>query len=227
MNVIWYPDPQEISYKLDKTDLKYPRNVKYINAGYKNTPVIPSLYNVVCQMEEVPVPDILMRYLWDNHRDKDLQESQRKEVIDRTIKLVFDFYREIHLFGLLAKNGSFGLVKYSKATDISLAIDYLVSLASHISVFVPYSQIGVQAAIGAKRSYKQNGYFQRIKQERRKRRGDKKWSGEVKWVTNEKTPAVRTKSNVLLFTGKHVKELVCDITGTSKKIGIQQEMNYD
>jgi len=227
MSIIWYPDPSEIAYKLDQTEFKYPKGVKFINAGYRDTPVIPTLYNVVCDMAAVPIPRVLMRHLWVNHRDSDLRESQRKEVIDRTVKLVFDFYREIHLFGLLAKNGAFGLVKYSKATDISLAIDYLVSLASHISVFVPYSQTGIQAAIGAPRAYRADGYFQRIKEGRRKQRGDKSWSGEVRWITNETIPAVRTKSKVLLFTDEHVRELVDGIKGVPKKIAIQQEMNYD
>ncbi len=220
----WVPNPLEIEHKLSITELVYPGNVRTLNAGYSHMSVIPFMYEHVCTKGKVPGVDEVARYLWQ------YRQGSTEEVRQRTIKLTLDFFRELHTFGLLTKAAAFGLVKYSKAADVDLGIDYEVSISSYFLSFAATDSeiVGIQAAIGAKRSWDRNGHFQNLKARRKRRRGAATWDGPVYWLTNKNRKAAWVKeSHVMIFTPGHIDDLVDEITGSADEdIGIQSQLEF-
>lgn len=221
--MIWAPDPGEVEYKLTHTSVSYPKNVREINFGYAKVQVIPTLYKYVCSQGEVPEVNGLCKYLWQFHEFNPEREAEAKL---RTEKLVLDFYRELHTFGLLAKHNAFGMVRYSKATDIDMGVDYLARISQMILSMTPRTpkEVGIQSAIGAKHAYSADGYYQSLKNNRKVSRGAKAWDGPVYWLTNENRPALVSKpSGVWLFTYLHIADLVEEISG-AKDVAVQARM---
>jgi hypothetical protein len=221
MTNIWFVKHSEVLYKLQQSGIKYPTfkrtgmHMRDINAGYKNAPVIPLLYGYVQTQGRLPAPELCARWLYDNHADETEKRTERKEVIQRTIKLVLDFYRELHTFGLLASNDFFGVVRYAKVDDIDLGVDYTAEV-SEAQQLITLDKIGVQAAIGDARAYTREGYFQPVKAARKLTRtgGALKWDGPIHWLTNEfRRAAYEPVSGTLLFTEAHVADLVEEVAG--------------
>ena len=107
--------------QLRLTHIVYPRNVRQINFGYQHVAVIPALYAYITELQQVPTPEEACRHLWPL---REVDDKRKEETRERTIKLVLDFFRELHTFGLLAKHNAFGLVTYAGATDVDLGVDY-------------------------------------------------------------------------------------------------------
>lgn len=223
MTSIWYVKPDEVLYKLQNSGVQYPTrrrtgglNVASINRGYAHATVIPLLYEYVQSQERLPDTTACARWLYDTHANEIEKAAYRKEVRWRTVKLVLDFYRELHTFGLLAAHDYFGLVRYAKVDDVNLGVDYTAEVSErHVS---DLDKIGVQAAMGYGRAYDKSGYFQSLKARRKRLRNGASpaWDGPIHWLTNESRPAVYDRtSGVMLFSDQHVQDLVDEVSAAS------------
>ena len=213
--MIWCPDPGEIEMQLRLTHIVYPRNVRQINFGYQHVAVIPALYAYVTELQQVPTPEEACRHLWPL---REVDEKRKEETRERTIKLVLDFFRELHTFGLLAKHNAFGLVTYAGATDVDLGVDYTARMGMLKTAWMALAssriakEVGIQAQIGGKSSYDPDGRYQQVKRCRKERRGAGRWDGPIYFLTNANRPALISKpSNTWLFTWQHIGDLVDEI----------------
>ena len=224
--LIWCPNPTDIESRLGQTRVKYPKNVRAVNYGYAGVQVIPTLYGYVSEQGEVPTVEAMCRHLWQYHEDDPKREEEAQR---RTEKLVLDFYRELHTFGLLVRHDAFGLVRYSKAVDIDLGVDYLARISQVLLRTAPRtpSQIGIQAAMGARHAFEAGGYYQQQKARRKSARGAQGWHGPLYWLTNEHRPAtVVQPSGVWLFTRRHIADLVEQVS-PSHEVAVSVKMFSD
>lgn len=221
MTELWHVKHGEVLYKLQRSGIKYPTkkrtgmDIRNINAGYGHTAVIPLLYEYVVQQRVgLPYPQQCATWLYENHANVVERERHEKEVKWRTVKLVLDFYRELHTYGLLVAHDFFGSVRYAKAHDIDLGVDY-TAYVSELNRVIGLDKVGVQAAIGSNKAYAINGYFQKLKAGRKASRNcGAAWDGPIHWLTNENRSAeYERESGVLLFSSGHVQDLVDEIAG--------------
>lgn len=219
---IWCPNPDEVVYRLrQSTKVKYPKNVKNVNFGYSHIMVVPTLYDYVISAGDVPEVETTCIYLW-NLRERD--PKREEEARQRTFKLVLDFYRELHTFGLLATHGAFGLVSYAAATDVDLGIDYLGRLSRVRFHLAQPGEVGIQSAIGGRES-RLGGRYQVLKAARKVGRGAHTWTGPLYWLTNETRPAmIERQTGTWLFTREHVADLIDSITGNVPDVGVQTRL---
>ena len=226
---VWCPDPGEVEMvlRLAGPNIVYPRNAREVNRGYAHLQVIPTLYDFVTSCQRVPTPEESCNHLWQL---REHEEKYRDEIKRRTIKLVLDFYRELHTFGLLAKHVAFGLVTYAGAVDIDLGVDYTASLSlikMHWLAGTCVQDVGIQARIGGRDSRSPVGYYVQSKENRRRARGAGSWPGVIYELNNANRPALICKpTNTWLFTPGHINDLVNAIVHCSA-IGIVVSKDSD
>lgn len=207
---IYYPNPSEIVYRLTEANWKYV-NDRGSDFAYSNVTAIPLLFAYVVERERMPSAADCANYLW-GFRAKALIKTGRDNELARmrTRKLVQDFFRELHTFGMLAQSNLFGSVRYAKAEDIDLGVDYTAILSTKLAV--DSDRLGIQSAM---RVNWKNDQFTKIKEGRRGSRGsEKKWTGPIYWITNENRRE-ESVGGVWLFTPEHVQDLVEEILGKS------------
>jgi hypothetical protein len=212
--LIWSPDPGDVEMRLrEEKKYKYPANARKINLGYGSKAVVPLLYGRVCELGDLPGIADMCNYLWQFREDVD--KRHLFEVKMRTIKLVIDFYRELHTFGLLVKHPAFGLVRYKGAVDVDLGVDFIVRLSK---VYTHWSSIGdIEIGVQAQCRLWPNGNEPDVlsakKEWRKRRRGAGVWEGSLYHLTNRQRPALVIRPiSAWLFTPDHIKDLVKEIT---------------
>jgi len=217
---IFYPSPQDVEFRLKEAGWKYINN----RAGdftYAQFAAIPALFEYVVECKRVPPLLDLAKHLWQ-FRAKGIRTDKDIELAKgRTRKLVQDFYRELHTFGLLAQSTIFGSVRYAKVEDITLGVDYTAVL----SLAIPSNEeaIGIQAAM---RDNWTNDVFTSMKQARQNRRNSsEKWDGPIYLLTDKHRSHV-SLGGVWLFTQDHVNDLMYEIIGNNEveDVAIQTEL---
>ncbi|MDP2950253.1 MAG: hypothetical protein Q8P22_12030 [Chloroflexota bacterium] len=170
-------------------------------AGWSDFPVWPSLWRYVydcLQGSGFPPLDELVGYLMAMTRSP-LDDAGIRA---RAQKLVMDFTRDIHAYALLIHSGRFGAVSYERILDLGYNVDFRVRMQTELTA------VGIQTAMRASWG---NEPWTAIKEERRRRRGDKEWTGEIVWMTNRRIPAEHLPNKLWLFTMGHVDEVVAAI----------------
>lgn len=215
---------EEVIYELGKASFSYPRNRRECDFAYSpkyvNEPFFPACYNYVCNHGCVPSINKLARYMYDNHSfcaKNEPTNTQRKCVVERTKKLVMDFFRDLHTLTLLSDR--FGSVFYEKGNDINLNVDYTTVLKSYLMHWLASGNeydIGIAAAMMSHFEWqKQENYIQ-VKKERRRQRAEEKaidgqFNGEIFQLNNE-TRGHKTKvKGCWLFGKEHIDDLLSDI----------------
>lgn len=215
--IVYSPNPADVAYRLQQA------NWRYINTAnrnddwaYSKISAIPILFQYVATRKEIPTLDECCHHLWQYHNsepiDKAITTATKAAMTnmakDRTRKLVMDFFRELHTFGLLSHHQLFGSVRYAKGEDIYLNVDFTAMPSLVLaSVVVNRHPIGIQSAMRNKWSDEQ---FTMLK-ERRKTKRDcdhGTWDGPIYWLTNKDNPNVLRAGGCWLFTPKHIDDLV-------------------
>lgn len=218
---LFWINPLEIETCLKRADYKYPSNREAdFGRGWSNFPVIPELYKLTRRLGHYPMPDEGIVFLMKNC---DPRYQDNEKVIKRGQKLYMDFGREIHTLGLLQQCSLFAGVWYQKALDMSMNIDYLASLLSMLGG----QRVAVQAAMRAR--WPENiddDPYEQLKAERRRRRGEIRWNGQIYWLTNRNRPYYKAINGCWLFGPSHINDLTEEIRGNGdqKIVAIQTEM---
>lgn len=203
---MFFPDPDEVLYKLSKAANVYPPNKYVKDYAFAHVTVIPNLFDYVDRLGDLPEPDQLYQYIMKMYCPDEYKDDSFSEW--RAIKLVFDFYREMHSFGLLIRSGLFGFVKYGKALDVNMNVDFLVRLKTFLQEnYIGKSGAGVQCMMRS--NWRDGDIWEAIKQSRRMRRnaGANEFEGKIYPMTNRNIPCAKKVKGVWLFGEKHIKEL--------------------
>jgi len=213
---IFYPDPDEVVYQLERSPMK-----KYAfshnpgdDFGFASVAAMPILYRYTIQLKKVPTilnsVNHLVKFA-EPHRD-----DQGGQIKMRAYKLIQDYFRELHTFGLLAQE--FASVSYEKGLDIGYNVDFVTQLRSRLvnQLYRKVDQIGIQAQMmHSKRWRGQGRNFLDIKARRRaKRQQRKEWDGAIFYLTNKSRRAARIVNGVWLFGEDHVSDLVDEVVDT-------------
>lgn len=209
---MFFPDPSEVIYKLSRYANKYPPNKYCKDAAFAHVTVIPNLFDYVDHLGDLPTPDVLYNHIMTTYCDKRYWNEKNKDTYAewRGVKLVLDFYREMHTYGLLIQSGLFGFVKYGKALDINLNVDFLVRILSYLVAMVHKNpKAGIQAMMRSKHQWSTGDKWSLIKAERRARRtqGVVQFEGDIYYLTNKDIPFDKNVNGVWLFGLQHVKQL--------------------
>lgn len=222
LGLLWI-NPLEVEACLKKADFRYPslRETEFLK-GWSKFPVIPGLYGLIRRLGHFPEPNEGMAFLMENCEPR-YQNSKR--VVKRGQKLYMDFGREVHTLGLLQQCALFAMVWYQKALDMSMNIDYLASLLSTLGG----QRVAVQAAMRAR--WPENigdDPYEQLKAERRRRRGEMRWDGQIYWLTNRNRSYYKAINGCWLFGPPHITDLAEEIRGhdDGQIIAIQAEMEF-
>lgn len=232
--IVYSPNPADVVFRLQQA------NWPYINSAsrnddwaYSKVSAIPVLFQYVATRKEIPTLDECCHHLWkfcntgpiDNATTPAARAEKTKMARERTKKLVMDFFRELHTFGLLSHHQLFGSVRYAKGEDIYLNVDFTAMPSLVLaSVVMERHPIGIQSAM---RNRWSNDEFTMLK-ERRKTRRDYDhgtWDGPIYWLTNKDNPKVLRAGGCWLFTQKHIDDLVEQMKpGRESKVAINSQI---
>lgn len=209
-------NPNEVEYKLEEANWGYVNtNKRSDDVGFGNVSVFPVLYSYVADCCYLPSLGESYRHLMALHCDKKYKRDHR--AYRRAKKLVQDFYRDLHTYGLLGQTTEISVVTYQKGLDLRYNIDYVIGLSSSFmdDYQTKYELVGVQATMMHPRNWKKKGVdFRKVKFGRRQRRGNiKSWEGPMYWLTNRDRPYAKSIGSVWLFGQEHVRDLMDKIGG--------------
>ena len=207
--------PEAVEYELRQISGDYNNSkTRSDDIGFAHTAAIPVLYKYTVKIARTPSYDELLSHLMQYCEEK-YRNDPRAEA--RARKLVKDFYRDLHTFGLLTHGPIFASVAYQKGLDIRYNVDFLASLQKPmlIQCLEPQESVGVQAAMLHPRNWEKEGEdFIDLKQRRRrKRRETIEWKGKTYWLTNKDRYYDKAIGGVWLFGPDHIRDLVEEIKG--------------
>lgn len=216
-------NPHEVEYKLRKANWGYTNTQsRSDDVGFANVGVFPILYLYVIQERQVPDLDAMLHHLMhfcEPHYRQD------KRAHTRAKKLVQDFCRDLHTFGLLSHTPDIASVSYQKGMDLRYNVDYLARLLSSLvdSYHIGSEEIGVQASMMHPKRWDRLGdSFLALKSHRRSNRTQvKNWDGPLYWLTNKDRPYAKSIGGVWLFGEAHIHDLMDEIKGDFNENGKQ------
>jgi len=222
---LFWINPLEIETCLRRADFEYPPFAEAdFGRGWSDFPVIPGLYKLTRRIGHFPTSAEGIIFLMDNCEP---QFREDEKVIRRAQKLYMDFCRDVHTLGLLQQCPVLSSVWYQKALDLSMNIDYLAALLSLIGA--DREQIAIQAAMRARWPDDiEDDPYERLKAERRRRRGEARWQGPIYWLTNRTRPYHKAIKRCWLFGPGHIYDLAEEIRGNGAEevVAIQAEMEF-
>lgn len=214
-------NPLDVEERLKQAGWKYrnsgSREEDYV---YANVGVIPALFRFVSMSSRVPTCDECARHIWPLRTARQNDEELARA---RTRKLVMDFMRDLHTYGLLTKHAAFGMVRYQKGMDLGYNVDFTSSLALHLGY--EEDDIGIQCSMKASWSEVD---FVALKERRRARRQAREWTGPHFLLTNKDRPQVLRAGGCWLFTPAHIDDLVEEISGkkVTGEVAIVQQLSF-
>ena len=176
----------------------------------------PVLYKYIVNNGKASDADTLLAHLM-SHCDPRYIDDER--ALNRAKKLVCDFYRDLHTYGLLSHEPFFASVAYQKGLDLRFNVDYVVEVRSLIldRCLNPTRENAVQSAMMAPWNWDKEDNFINLKRRRRIRRGNmKEWTGPIYWLTNKDIPYACNAGGTWLFGSKHISALVEEIKAELK-----------
>jgi len=216
--IVYSPNPRDVEYRLRQADWRYANSAtRGDDWVYNNFAVIPELFKYVATQKEIPSLEDCARYLWQYKNNSYITENaepgkgQNALVCvarARTKKLVMDFYRELHTYGLLSHHMAFGNVRYAKGEDIYRNVDFTAMPSLVMAEVILVRQpIGIQSAM---RSKWDDDQFSKLKAKRKlsQNRSEDYWDGPLYWLTNKNNPNVTKAGGCWLFTEQHISELI-------------------
>lgn len=214
---IWSPNPNAVAYELEKTS-KVPHYRAVFKTkdrykkdkGFATVAAIPILFSYASGLDSFPSVEDASIYLY---KFCEPEYKHTQDAKNRTIKLTYDFFREMHTYGLLTQNNAFGKVGYEAGKDLGYNVDFTATLQSYLSHFVKSNDnndFGIQSTVRA--SF--NVDYDVVKARRRSKNEMKEWRGQVFELSNRTNKTIeRTRSGVWLLTQKHIHQLIEEITG--------------
>jgi len=221
---LFWINPVEVEACLRNADFQYPFRAEADFAkGWANFAAIPGLYRLTRNLGHFPSSDEGMAFLME-HCDPLYQDDDK--VIRRGQKLYMDYCRDVHTLGMLQQCEVLAYVWYQKALDLSMNVDYLASLLTTIDP--DRAQVAIQAAMRGRNYDWEAGPLERLKEERRRRRGERGWQGVVYWLTNRRRPYHQSINRCWLFGPGHIDDLAEEIRGNGNEgiVAIQAEMAF-
>lgn len=194
--------------------------------AFRENTAIPLLYRYVAENDRHWTPDRLKNYLIHLRTQQPIFPPQGRSETDiekRANKLVLDFCRELHTYGLLSICRKLAHVKYEKIKDVQRNVDYTACLSKKRELF------GVQASM---RNNWNDQQFDRMKRRRRNCYVDNMpFTGPLFFLTNKDIPGKRcAKTGTWLFTDDHIENLVEEIKSEVgndmdvEEIGIKKQL---
>jgi uncharacterized phage-associated protein len=227
-------NPLAIEICLNKADFDYPfKGVASFGKGWNNFPVIPALYRKFCELGRPLFPDEAMKYLMD-HCDPRYRNDET--VKRRGQKLYLDSCRELHTWGLLLQCPVLASVRYQKALDIKMGVDFLASLLLKLRT-TDTDMIAIQSMMRGNFPpdwTPENDRFNTIKRGRQQRRNNNdQWNGPIFYLTNKKRPYYKSIHKCWLFGPQHIFDLAEELKSNSidndeeaERIAIQAKFDF-
>lgn len=236
-------NPASVVNKLTLCDLDRYTNRTNTDWAFRHLPVIPMLFAETIKQGRNWNPADLKKFLINQWMEtppnccqiiapKSVKISgwhwdgtpyTSKDVYERANKLVLDYCRELHTYGLLSMSVFFSHVLYEKASDVSKNLDYSAALMTD------YSEVGIQAAMRA--GWRQENYDKWKEYRRDARKNNEMFIGPLFYLTNKSIKAdICPKTGVWLFNNQHIENLIETIKSELgqkpdvSKIGIQSSL---
>src|SRR5262252_459731 len=210
MSGIYSIKADEVEFKLKYSPFQYPSLAEADpERGWGHVPVIPEMFEYVTQAGELPSVATTASFLMtlcDPRYARDSKVRRRGE------KLVLDFYRDLHTYGLLCDCWLFGQVLYQKALDVN-NVDYLARLQSRWAAYWGYNApVGVQAMMRAHWSEFGDPWSDLKVARRARRHAVLERNSKLYLLTNRQRSAWKQIARVWLFGPDHIRDLADEIS---------------
>jgi len=209
---IYSINPLVVIRKLEQCSINNYVNNRESDWAFSHLPVIPLLFEETINKRNDWTPDYLVKFLyqvWSDNKPDCFEELLKEKGVEvarmqlksRAEKLVLDFCRELHTFGLLSMNMFFDHVFYEKVSDLSMNLDYSASLVDNPT------EIGVQASM---RYNWNDSTYDKWKQNRRNaKKENREFEGPLFYLTNKEVKhSICQNTGVWLFNQKHIDSLI-------------------
>jgi hypothetical protein len=211
MSGIYSVRADEVEFRLEHAPFRYPTKADPADPelGWGHVAVIPELFEWVTNEGDLPSVESTAVYLMSLCNPR---YAERPLVRRRGEKLVLDFFRDLHTYGLLCECSLFGQVVYKKALDVT-NIDYLARLRARWAAHWGFNEpVAVQAMMRA-RWFADGDAWSVVKEERRGRRGNAPaWDGKLYLLTNRQRPPWKQIAGVWLFGPQHIRDLADEVS---------------